>query len=232
MKDEIRKQLLSFQDLKYQQFHSNLCPGINNIIGVRIPKIRTIAKEILQKDYYQYLEEVDNKYYEETMIEGLIIATSKMPLNSKLSYLKKFVPKIDNWAICDTVCSSFKFKEDGLPLVWNFIISYQNSKKEFELRFMIIMMMDYFLVDSYFEQVLMTVDFIKTDYYYTNMAIAWLISVAFIKNKEKTITYLNNNNLSNFTYQKALQKIMESKRVTELDKIMIRKMKNNKTCFL
>ena len=193
---------------------------------MQLPKIRILVKEMLKsEDYLEYLEQVDNKYYEETMIEGLIIATSKMKLEDKFYYLNRFVPKIDNWAICDTVCSSFKFKEKELLAVWDFILKYRNSIKEFELRFMIIMMMDYFLIDSYFEDVLKIIDTIQTDYYYTNMAIAWLISVAFVKKRESSLKYLENHHLNNFTYQKALQKIIESNRVSKEDKEMIRKMK-------
>lgn len=226
MVEEIRKKLFELQDLKYREFHSKLCPGIDNIIGVKIPKVRALVKEILKNDYHEYLEKVDNKYYEETMIEGLIIATSKMSLEDKLKYLEKFIPKIDNWGICDTVCASFKLKEKDLSQVWDFILNYQKSNNEFELRFMIVMMMDYFLIDSYLTKVFEIIDSVQVDYYYTNMAIAWLISVAFVKSRENTLKYLDNHRLSAFTYQKALQKIIESNRVTKEDKIMIRKMKN------
>lgn len=225
MVSDVKKELFKLQDLKYQKFHSNLCPGISNIIGVRVPKIRLLVKDLLKKDYKYYLDNVKNDYYEETMIEGLIIATSKMELEEKLSYLKKFVPKIDNWAICDIVCSSFKFKKNDLSRVWDFILKYRNSKNEFELRFMIIMMMDYFLIDGYVDEVLVIIDSIKIDYYYTNMAIAWLISVLYVKNKDKTLAYLDNANLSTFTYNKALQKIIESNRVSKEEKDIIRTMK-------
>ena len=225
MIEKVRKELFELQDLKYKSFHSNLLPGINNIIGVRVPDIRKLVREILKDDYKYYLENTDNKYYEEVMIEGLIIATSKMSLNDKFLYLEKFIPKIDNWAVCDIVCSSFKFKAKDLEDVWNYILKYKNSNKEFELRFMIVMMMDYFLIDSYIDKVLNIIDSILVDYYYVNMAIAWLISVLFVKDREKALIYLKNNNLSIFTYNKSLQKIIESNRVSKLDKEMIRSMK-------
>lgn len=225
MIENVRKQLLELQDLEYQKFHSNLCPGINNIIGVRLPKLRSLVKQLLKQDYIIYLNKVENQYYEETMVEGLLIATSKLSLEEKFFYLKQFVPKIDNWAICDTVCASFKFKDNELEEVWNFILSYQNSKKEFELRFMIIMMMDYFLKDEYLEKIFSILDSIQVEYYYTNMAIAWLLSVAFVKKKEETLRYLHSNQLSDFTYHKTLQKIIESNRVSKDDKGMIRKLK-------
>ena len=225
MKEEIRKQLFENQDLIYQKFQSNLCPGIDNIIGVRVPVIRKLVKNILKEDYEKYLKEVDNKYYEETMIEGLIIATSKMSISQKLEYLNTFIPKIDNWAICDITCSSFKFKSEELPIIWNYITNYENSNSEFKLRFMIVMMMNYFLIDEYIDKIFKIIDNIKVDYYYTNMATSWLISMAFIKYRDKTLKYLKHNNLSTFTYQKALQKIIESYKVSQEDKVLIRKMK-------
>ena len=225
MKEEIRTKLFENQDLTYRKFHSSLCPGIDNIIGVRVPIIRKLVKDILKEDYEVYLNEVDNKYYEETLIEGLIIATSKMSTSKKIEYLDFFVPKIDNWAVCDITCSSFKFKKEELPTIWKYILKYQKSKNEFELRFMVVMMMDYFLLDEYIDEVLTIIDKNKVDYYYTNMAISWLISVAFVKYRDKTIKYLKNNNLSTFTYQKSLQKIIDSYRVSQKDKDMIRKMK-------
>lgn len=222
---DIRKELMLLQDLKYKEFHSSLCPGINNIIGVRVPDIRKLVKKILKDDYIIYLDNISRDYYEEVMIEGLIIVTSKMSLDEKFLYLKKFVPKIDNWAICDTVCASFKFKDNELDEVWEFITKYKNSRNEFELRFMIVMMMDYFLVDKYIDKVIAIVDKISSGYYYTDMAVAWLISVMFVKDRERCLDYLYNNNLSTFTYNKALQKINESNRVSESDKKIICKMK-------
>ena len=148
-----------------------------------------------------------------------------MSTSKKIEYLDFFVPKIDNWAVCDITCSSFKFKKEELPTIWKYILKYQKSKNEFELRFMVVMMMDYFLLDEYIDEVLTIIDKIKVDYYYTNMAISWLISVAFVKYRDKTIKYLKNNNLSTFTYQKSLQKIIDSYRVSQKDKDMIRKMK-------
>lgn len=225
MIEEIREELFLLQDLKYKEFHSRLCPGTDNIIGVRVPDIRRLVKDILKKDYKYYLNNIENKYYEETMIEGLLIATSKMSLEERFVYLEKFVSKIDNWAVCDIVCSSFKFKKNELDNVWHYILKYKNSNKEFELRFMIIMMMDYFLIDSYIDKVLTIIDTIQVDYYYTNMAVAWLISVLFVKDREKTLIYLKNNHLSAFTYNKSLQKIIESNRVSKPDKEMLRGMK-------
>lgn len=224
MKEEIRNELFSLQDLEYKKFHSNLCPNIDNIIGVRVPEIKKIAKRIVKETKIKYLEVVDNKYYEETMIEGLVIAYSKISLSEKINYLKIFVPKIDNWAICDSVSASLKLKQTEMNEFWKYIITYQNSDKEFELRFMIVVMMDYF-IDTKFDEIIKIIDKIKVDYYYTNVAIAWLISFMYISDKTKTISYLKKNNLSNFIHNKAIQKIRESNRVSKEDKEMLNNLK-------
>ncbi len=222
MIEEVREQLFQLQDLDYQKFQRNLCPGVSHMIGVRIPDLRKIVKKILKQDFRIYLAPHENRFYEEMMIEGLLIATSKIALEEKLNYLKKFVPKIDNWAICDTVCASFHFSKAELPIVWNFCKQYQKSKKEFELRFLVVMMMDYFLIEEYQEQVLQIIDSLDCDYYYTNMAVAWLLSVFYTKNRKRVILYLRENHLSPFAYQKTIQKILESNRVSIEDKKIIR----------
>ena len=223
MNKELNDLLQQNVDEKYRKFQSGLCPGINNILGVRIPILRKIAKNMAKGDWEKIISEIDNKYYEETMVEGLIIGYAKMPISNKINYLKSFVPKIDNWAVCDIVCSNLKIKEKDL--LWDFINPYFVSKNEFELRFVVVMYMDNFLTDEYIKKVFENINKIKTDKYYVQMAIAWLISVAYVKQKAITEKYLLNNNLDVFTYNKALQKIIESNRVEKEEKEKIKRLK-------
>lgn len=218
--------LLEKQDLEYKKFHSSLCPGISNIIGVRVPEVRKIVKNLLKQNYIEYLDNVKNDYYEETLVEGLLIAQGKLSWEDKFKYLDKFVQKIDNWAICDMVSSTFKLKKtEDFKKMWKYLLKYKDSNKEFELRFMIVMFLDYYLIDDYIKEVLEIIDSIISEDYYVKMAIAWLISVAFVKDKKLIMEYLKNNHLDNWTYQKSLQKIIESNRVSVEDKEVIRKMK-------
>lgn len=218
--------LLEKQDLEYKKFHSSLCPGISNIIGVRVPEVRKIVKNLLKQNYIEYLDNVKNDYYEETLVEGLLIAQGKLSWEDKFKYLDKFVQKIDNWAICDMVSSTFKLKKtEDFKKMWKYLLKYKDSNKEFELRFMIVMFLDYYLIDDYIKEVLEIIDSIISEDYYVKMAIAWLISVTFVKDKEFIMEYLKNNHLDNWTYQKSLQKIIESNRVSVEDKEVIRKMK-------
>ena len=101
LREKIIQRLQEKQDSKYRDFHSGLCPGTVNIIGVRIPEQRKIARELTRDGWREFLNEVQNEFYEETMVEGIIIATAKMNLTERLDWLARFVPKIDNWAVCD-----------------------------------------------------------------------------------------------------------------------------------
>lgn len=223
MNEEIRKRIFELADEKYKEFHSGLCPNTNNIVGVRVPVLRNYAKELAKQDWNTYLENAQDEYYEEVMLQGMVIGTAKMPIEEKLRQIKKFVPKIDNWAVCDVTCAGFKVKEK--EQLWNFIKTYQNSKKEFELRFMIVMMLDHFVEEKYVQNIFSTIDTIKNDEYYVQMAVAWLISVLYIKFPKETLAYLKTTTIDNFTFNKAIQKMIESYRVSKEEKEMLKKLK-------
>ena len=221
----IQKELLELADEKYKKFHSSLCPGVNNIIGIRVPILRKFAKEIAKQNWKDFLDNPSDEYYEEILLQGLLIGIAKMPTQERINYLEKFIPKIDNWAVCDMTCSGLKFIQENQELMWNFIQKYLKSEKEFEVRFAIIIMLDYFICDEYIDEVFQKLNEIKQEDYYVKMAIAWTVQVAYVKQKEKTLQYLKNNKLDKWTYNKALQKILESNRVTSKEKEQIRKMK-------
>ena len=227
MYKKIRTDLLGLQDKKYQQFHSSLCPGTDNIIGVRTPILRNYAKKLSkQENIKEYIFFNKTVYYEEVMLQGMLIGFIRnTDIKEVLSIIKNFVPKIDNWAVCDIFCSGLKIVNKNKEIVWNFIQKYLKSKKEFELRFAIVMMLDYFICEKYIDRVLTILDNIKHEAYYVKMAVAWTISVAFVKFKDKTMKYLKKNNLDDWTYNKALQKICESLRVSENTKKIIKEMK-------
>ena len=225
----IINKLFELADEDYRKFQSKLCPGTDNIIGVRVPKIRKLAQEIVKENPRKFLDETidkENIYYEENMLQGLVIALSKdIEICDIMNYLDKFVPKIDNWAVCDIVCSSMKKTSKHKKEMWNYLEKFILSKREFELRFAIVMYIDYYLIDEYIDEVLKRIDKIDSNQYYVNMATAWLISVAYVKYPRKTIEFLNNSNISDKTYNMALQKIIESNKVNKEEKERFRNMK-------
>ena len=222
---DLREKLYELADEKYKKFQSSLCPNVDDIIGVRLPDLRELAKNIAKEEPIEFLNTYKCEFYEEKMIYGLVIGYMKSDFQKRLEYLEKFVPLIDNWAICDCCCSTYKFTNKNLEEMWEYIQKYLRSKNEFEVRFAAIMLMDYYITDGYIDQVLKIYNEIKLEKYYVQMGIAWGISVAFVKYPEKTMNFLKNNNLDKFTYNKALQKIIESYRVDKSTKDIIRSMK-------
>lgn len=232
MKQEIKKKLFELGDPKYKEFHSGLCPGTNNIIGIRVPILRNYAKELVKQHEISYLlTQIDNQYYEEIMLQGMLIGLEKTDFKTLKKHLIKFIPKIDNWAICDVFCASLKITKKYPKEMWEFLQNYLKSKKEFEVRFAVVMILDFYIEESYLKEIFNIFEQLSNREYYIQMAVAWAISICLIKFYEKTITYLKETNLDQFTYNKALQKAIESYRITTRQKEQLRKMKKSRANF-
>lgn len=226
-KQEIKKKLKELADKKYKEFHSSLCPGTENIIGVRVPILRNYAKELFEeKDWKQTIKQIDNEYYEEIMLQGMLIGQAKKEdINTILEYVEEYIPKIDNWAICDVFCAGLKITKKYKKQMWDFIQKYLKSDKEFEIRFAIVMILDYYIEEEYLQENCKIFEKIKNDEYYVKMAIAWAISICLIKFYEETIEYMKISKIDNWTYNKAIQKAIESYRISEENKKVLREMK-------
>lgn len=222
--DEIKSKLQSAYDEKNAAFFLKISPQAKNVTGVRVPYLRKLSKEIIKGDVKDFLDNYITETHEEFLLKGIVIGSSKLSLEEKFAYLEKFVPEIYDWSGCDIVISSFKFKDNELSPLYDFILRYRHSKHEYETRFMIVMLFN-FIKEEYLDNIKEILETEKFDKYYTQMAAAWLISVMFVKYKDYTLSYLNNNSLDDFTYNKALQKIRESLRVTKEDKELVKKMK-------
>jgi 3-methyladenine DNA glycosylase AlkD len=225
MNQEIRDKLLSLAEEDYKKFQGKLIPGEDRILGVRLPELRTMAKEIAKKDWQGYLESAWNEYYEEIMLQGLVIGYAKAGADEILYYVKAFIPKITNWGVCDSCTMGLKIAQKHPEQFWNFIQDYVCSEKEFEIRFAVVMMLAHFVTDTYIDQVLPLLDSIRHDGYYVKMGVAWTVSVCFVKFPEKTMNYLKDCGLDDFTFNKSLQKILESYRIDQETKVIIRSMK-------
>ena len=224
--EEIEEELKSLADEKYKDFHSKLCPGTENIIGVRSPVLKKFAKQIAKEEGITYLNNAKDDYYEEILLQGLVIGFYPWKeIEDCLQALKKFIPKIDNWAICDMTAAGLKLTKKYPTQMWNFLESYWKSQKEFEIRFAVVMLLDFYITEEYIDRVLEIYQKINHEGYYVKMAVAWGISICFIKFPEKTKLVLQNNTLDNFTHNKAIQKIIESYRVDPKTKELLKKWK-------
>ena len=227
MKQQIKKELKRLSDKKYQNFQISLCPETENILGVRVPVLRNYAKQLFKmQDWKQTIKQIDDEYYEEIMLQGMLIGQANNEnINIILKYVEKYIPNIYNWAICDTFCAGLKITKKYKKEMWNFIQKYLKSEKEFEIRFAIVMILDYYIENDYLLKDFDIFNNIKHQGYYVKMALAWAISICLVKFYDETIKYLSNCNLDNWTYNKAIQKAIESYRISDKQKEYLRKMK-------
>jgi len=222
--ENIRKELESHSEEKYQKFMMKLVPGVDNLIGVRIPTIRKIAKRIAKEDPQSYLENAEEVYFEEAMLQGLVITQIK-DIELTLERTKVFIPKITNWSVCDSFCAGLKIAKNNQDLMWNFIMGYVDSDHAYDVRFAIVMMNFHFVNERYIQEAFKCFDKVSHTDYYVKMAVAWAVSTYFVKYPDQIMVYLKNNNLDDWTYNKALQKIRESLKVDKEMKALIKTMK-------
>lgn len=221
----IREQLFEKQDEKYRLFSSSLIPNAENIIGVRMPELRNMAKEIVKEDWHSFLTTAAGDFFEEVLLQGIVIGYAHMDIEERLQWVERFVPNIPNWSICDSFCSGLKMTKNNQAYVLAFLQQYIDSDKEYEVRFAVVMLLNYYIEERYIERVLEQLEQVNHDGYYVKMAVAWAISICFIKLPAQTMPFLLSNTLDDFTYNKALQKITESTRISDALKKQIKKMK-------
>lgn len=227
MRQTILEQLKDASEEEYRIFTSKLLPNNSNILGVRLPILRKLAKEIAKDDWHSFLDTSGSgsEYFEEVMLQGMVIGYAKADIDEILKFTENFIPKIDNWSVCDSFCIGLKITLTNRDIVWGFIEKYLSSDKEFEVRFAVVMLIDYYIDKQHIHSVLDMLGNIRQDGYYVKMAVAWALSICFIKEREITMKFLKSCSLDSFTYNKALQKIVESNVIDKATKEMIRGMK-------
>ena len=219
----VREQLIQISESSYRKFNEKLLPGIDNILGIRQPILRALAKEVAKGDWRGYLAMDQSLYYEEKMLRGLVIVYVKCIPSERLALTKEFVPTINNWAVCDCFCRKVVPKErDDL---WVYIQELFQSEREYELRFAVVMAFKNFADMEHCDRLFKHFENIKSSAYYTQIAIAWAIAEFYIRLPIQTEEYIEGCRLDNWTVNKGIQKITESFRVSDEDKIRLRGLK-------
>lgn len=226
--DEIREDLFANQDVKYRDFQSKLTPTIeaNTAIGVRAPVLRKLAKDYSKRqDVDDFLADLPHKYFDENQLHAFILSEIK-DFDECMGKLERFLPFVDNWATCDQM-SPKCFKKNHEKLL-PYLNKWIKSDDIYTVRFAIVTLMSHFLDDDFDEGYLKLVSDIKSDEYYINMAIAWYFATALAKQYDKTIPYIENKTLDVWTHNKAIQKSIESYRVTAEHKEYLKSLKIKK----
>lgn len=223
---DVRQELLSQTDRKYAMFSDRLVSSRYRILGVRLPILRDIAKRIAAGDWESYLDNWECEFLEDMMLRGFVISYAKMSFDERLRRFAEFIPLIDNWSVCDSFCNTWKPKKrDEREKLWEFILPYLDTDEEFQMRYPVVMMLTHFIDGEHIDDVLDHVGRYRHDGYYYKMGVAWNISVCYVKFPEKTMDFLKTCTLDDWTYNKSIQKIIESYRVSDEDKDILRKMK-------
>ena len=218
------KTICKQESIEDKNRHTAILNTRQNVLGIAMANIRKIARAICKQNYEEFLQVCLNasykqEYYEETLIQGLVIAEIK-DLEIQKKYLKIWIKKIDNWSTCDSVVSTMKGlkkstdKKDYFEFYYNLCF----SDKEFESRFGIIVLMTCYLEEDYIDKILQMCEKVTLDKYYVKMAIAWCLSFAFMKFKNKTYELFEKRVLDKFTQNKAISKCRDSFQVEKLDK--------------
>ncbi len=223
LEEEIRTRLLSLAEPSYQKFASSLIPGCENMVGVRIPAIRNIAKELVKQGPFEYLNGAQEQFFEETMLKALIIGNLREDLDTVLEQVTRFVPKITNWSICDSFCAELKITRRYSEQVWDFLQPYLQSDGTYEIRFAVVMLLRYYIDQAHLSKLFLIFNQIHHPDYYVKMAVAWAISMCYLQFPQETMAYLKDNGLDDETYHKALQKIRDSRQVDQQTKAALQK---------
>ncbi len=227
---EVKDYLLSKSDKTYLDFSENLniCVGYRSI-GVRIPNIREYSKYLSKKYSLDYLiKNIDEEYYEEILLKGFIIGNYQdLSYDELINYIDNHLSKIKDWSMCDTFVASLKITKKYSKELWKYIDKKLQSKKEFDVRFALVMILNYYINDTYKDKIYDVINNVRLEEYYVKMANAWLLSYMFINYFKDTITFINHNQLDNWTKRKGITKAIESHKISDENKKILAKIRNN-----
>lgn len=225
MLNSLQKELVKISDVQYAIFQSKLTPGIDPslFLGVRVPILRQFAKEYSKREESKsFLKELPHKHYDENMLHALLISEMK-DFDQIIFELNRFLPYVDNWAVCD-IMSPKALRKNKIKLLENIKV-WIKSKETYTCRFGIEMLMSFYLDDDFKEPYLKLVSNVRSKEYYVNMMVAWFFATALAKQWDATIPYIVNNSLDNWTHNKTIQKAIESYRISEEQKQYLRTLK-------
>ncbi len=226
----LTEHLFELSDENYRKFHSSLIPDSDDgfIIGVRMPILRKIGKEISNGDAKGFLHISQTKFYEQRMLSAIVSGLVKTTTFDEFTDIcDSFIPQISNWALCDGFCSSLKEVKKYKDEFFEYIKKYLISKNDWAVRVAYVIMLNYYLEDKYIDKVFVRCDTTCSESYYVLMAQAWLVATAYAKLPEKTKEYLQCCKLNDVTFNKAIQKCVESFRIPNEDKKLLKTLKRH-----
>ncbi|MBR6910803.1 MAG: DNA alkylation repair protein [Candidatus Methanomethylophilaceae archaeon] len=225
---DYRRILKDETEPKYAEFSSKLIPGKEGIMGVRVPKIRALAKRIIKDDWESFLRD-EPESFEEEMLRGFVIATAPMDAERRIVYTEGFLDIIDNWSTCDSFCSAWKFQTKDSGRVYGYFAGLMDSGDEYRMRVSLIFRMSHFIDEEHVDDLLEDIASYRHDGYYYKMGAAWAFSFCYIKFPERSMAVLESGRMDDWVFRKSIQKICESYRVSEDDKQTLRSLRKERS---
>ncbi len=225
---EIETELFSKQDPKYRELQAKIIPNIDSesIIGVRTPELRKYAKQLAKnEDVHDFLDALPYKYFDENQLHAFIVSEMK-DYDKCIAEVERFLPFVDNWATCDQM--SPKVFKKHRPELLEKIEAWIGSKETYTVRFGVGMLMEHFLDEDFDIRYAEMAADIRSEEYYVNMMVAWYFATALAKQYDAVLPFIENKRLDDWTHNKAIQKSVESYRITPEQKEYLKSLKIKK----
>ena len=228
IREEIRRRLFELQDVPYRDFQEKLIPTVEteSMIGVRTPALRKLAREYGRREEIGvFLQDLPHKYFDENQLHAFIISGIK-DFETCIMYVEKFLPYVDNWATCDQMSPTVfkKKRQELLP----YIREWMKSDRTYTVRFGIGMLMQHYLDEDFDPSYPEMVAGIKSEEYYISMMAAWYFATALAKQYDTVLPYIEEKRLDSQTHNRAIQKAVESYRITPEQKAYLKTLKIRK----
>lgn len=222
--NKIRNYLMSNQDIAYRDFTLPLLPNIDEktFIGVRLPVIKKYAKELDEESKIEFLNSLPHFYHEENILHAFILSIIKDYVVF-INYINAFLPYVTNWSVCDTICNKHLNKYKSLLI--KEIYKWLKSNEVYRVRYAVKCLMNYYLDEDFEEEHLQKVEQVKLEDYYVRMMVAWYLATGLAKNYDSFIKAIEEQRFDIFTHNKAIQKAVESYRVSDEHKEYLKTLK-------
>ena len=221
----MREELLKLGVIEYKKFSEKIINTNYSMIGIKTETLKKIAKQNIN-NYKEYFKD-NHLYYEEYMIHGFMLGYLKIPFNELFVYIEEYINYVDCWSMVDSIVSNLKIIKKHKDETFVIAKKYISSNDEFRIRFGYCILLSYYINTGDENKIneILTLCNKKHSLYYVQMMVAWLLSVAYVKFKEKVLNFLKDNNLDDFTYNKTISKICDSLRVNKEEKIFLKEMR-------
>lgn len=220
--DQIRRRLDALAEPAYRDFSAKLLPGVTDLLGVRLPALRRIARELARDDWQAYLSAARDDSFEERMLQGMVLGYAPGDLAAKRPWIDAFLPKIDNWSVCDSFCNTLTLAKTEPAAVWDYLQPKLQSSRPYDVRFAVVQLLCYYVNSEYLAGTLSALASVQHPDYYVKMAMAWTVSVCYVNFPDETGAFLRRGALEPETHRLAVRKICESRRVTPAQRAAVR----------